>query len=126
MTFKTITCALVAVQIFCMACSTKVYINDHTSVAGKRIAIGEIRLDAYASKNKQKVDTLCDCVASAMKNAMYPFFQQAGFAIVELPFTPKKLKGLDILNMVDSMKLDYVMTGIGIVEVMGKPGKEAY
>ena len=104
--------------IILTACSsTNVSVSNNFSAKTKKIAIGFIKLSAQ-TKSNHNTDTVCICTAQTTQNALIPYLQQAGFTVINLPitnFTDKK----EIIRIADSAKLDYILTGVGIVDIVG-------
>lgn len=101
------------------ACSTKTYITDAKKLKDKRIAVTEIVLGTAQQKNKVRTDTLCDCLASSVAESLYPYLQQAGMTVINLPVTGKSKEG-GAYRKADSLQLDYLIFGSGLIEFTGK------
>jgi hypothetical protein len=99
-------------------CSTKTYVSNPQKLQGKRVAVTEIILGTDEKKNKVRTDTLCDCLATTVAESLYPYLQQAGMTVVIIPVTGKP-KGAAALRVVDSLQLDYIVSGSGIVQYTG-------
>lgn len=110
-------------SVFCIvlliSCSTKTYISDAEKLKGKRVAVAQILLDTDRSKDRVKTDTLCHCIAASAAEAFYPYLQQAGLTVIQLPLTGKPL-ATSIEHLADSLKLDYIVVGKGIVQFVGR------
>jgi hypothetical protein len=118
-------CLLSIVLVFMLSCSTKVIIVDRQKLVGKRIAIGEMFLNA--KNTDTQVDTLCDCVANTIAVQMNPFFMEAGMRVIDLPVSRKHLSRERVKQLIDSLGLDYILIGSGTLNIIGKkPGKQAY
>ncbi len=116
MQFKNlITCFIILI----CACSTKTYITNAEKLKGKRVAVAQILLDTERRKDKVKTDTLCHCIAAAAAEAFYPYLQQTGLTVIQLPLTGKPLAST-IEHLADSLQLDYIVVGKGIVQFVGK------
>ena len=109
---------IVILFLFC-ACSTSTYIKDAKQLKNKRVAVAEIMLDSYLSKDKVKTDTLCTCIATSASEAIYPYLQKAGLTVIKLPLSGK-LSSANVEKLADSLRLDYVVVGKGIVQFVGK------
>ncbi len=108
----------VVLFLFC-ACSTSTYIKDANQLKNKRVAVAEIVLDTDRSKDKVKTDTLCTCIAASASEAIYPYLQKAGLIVIKLPLSGK-LSSVNVEKLADSLRLDYVVVGKGIVQFVGK------
>ena len=110
---------LLAVAFIFTACSTTVYIQSPEKLKGKRVAVGVITISQLKkSKNKPTEDTLCSCLAQSTVNAFYPSLQKAGFTVVSFPtIDANDLSG--IIKAADSLRVDYILFGTGIVDIVG-------
>lgn len=110
-----------AICVFLLyACSTSAYVNNPQHLKGKRIGIGEIKLSAGLNNSKNKVDTLCDCIISTFSSSMNPFFQKAQFVVIDIPGSRKNMSPSEMNRLTDSLKLDYILVGNGLLDVVGK------
>jgi len=101
------------------ACSTKTYITDPQKLKGKRIAVAEIVLGTAHQKDKVHADTLCDCLATTVAETLYPYLQQVGMTVVQLPVWGKTREE-GAYRMADSLQLDYLVLGTGLIQFEGK------
>lgn len=97
--------------------STNVSVKNDLKPAGKKIGIGGIKLSPERSKGN--TDTVCICSAESTEQALIPYLQQAGFKVVDLPINDRGNKR-EIMRVADSAKVDYILTGVGVVHIIGK------
>jgi hypothetical protein len=102
------------------ACSTTAHVNSNLHLKGKRIGIGDIKLSTGLNNSKNKVDTLCDCIVSTFSSSMNPFFQNAGFVVIDIPGSRKNMSPSEMKRLTDSLQLDYILVGQGLLDVVGK------
>lgn len=104
--------------IFLHACSsTNVSIKNTLQPNGKKIGVGGIKLTPERSKGN--TDTVCICTAQSTEQALIPYLQQAGFNVIKLPINERG-NNKEIMRIADSAKVDYILTGIGVVDIVGK------
>ncbi|MBA3674859.1 MAG: hypothetical protein H0W75_07870 [Chitinophagaceae bacterium] len=116
---------LILLITFISGCSSSnVSVKDSLQSKGKKIGIGPIKITAQKKSNKQNTDTVCICTAQSTEKAFIPYLQQAGFSVIDLPINDRT-NNREIMRVADSAKVDYILTGIGIVDIVGK-SKTAY
>jgi hypothetical protein len=104
--------------IFLYSCSsTNVSVKNNLPVSGKKIGIGGIKLSA--DRARVNTDTVCICTAQSTEQALIPYLQQAGFNVIKLPINERG-NNREIMRIADSAKVDYILTGIGLVHIIGK------
>ncbi|HEY8689007.1 MAG TPA: hypothetical protein VIM07_07220 [Chitinophagaceae bacterium] len=104
--------------IFLYSCSsTNVSVKNNLQPNGKKIGIGTIKITAQ--KSKHNTDTVCICTAQSTEKAFIPYLQQAGFSVIDLPINDRT-NNREIMRVADSAKVDYILTGVGIVQQQGK------
>ena len=99
--------------------STSVYVKDATQMHQKRLAITDIsiNIDRKPGKNAAS-DTICPCIAQSIRDILTPYFQQAGFTVINIP-AGSAMGYSDIKPLTDSMHIDYVFRGTGMVQITG-------
>ena len=109
---------LLFLVIFACSCSsTKVSVKNNLPAKGKKIGIGGITLSA--ERRKSNTDTVCICTAQSTEQALIPYLQQVGFTVIKLPVNDRR-NSREIMRIADSAKVDYILTGIGRVSIIGK------
>lgn len=103
-----------------LSCTTTVQILNPKELKGKRVGVQLINISNLNLPRKQKTgtDTLCSCISQSATNAIYPFLQQSGFIAVPLSMN-LKANNFELAKLSDSLKLDYVLSGTGIVRFTG-------
>lgn len=101
------------------ACSTQSYLTDAQKLKGKRVAVAQIVMETERRKDRVKTDTLCHCIAESAAEAFYPYLQQMNMTVIRLPLTGKPMEN-SIEHLSDSLQLDYIVVGKGIVQFVGK------
>lgn len=112
-------CTVWILLLFTFSCRTQTFITNGAKLKGKRIAVSEIVLANYIQKDAGKTDTLCHCIATSAMEAFYPYLQQMGMNVIQLPVTGRVLQS-NIQHLSDSLQLDYILVGKGIVQFAGK------
>lgn len=110
--------AIICFSIF--GCSTKIQIQNAKEWQGKKVAVHLINISNLNLPRKQKTgtDTICTCLSQSTTDAIYPFLQQSGFTVVPLNLN-SKANILEVVYKADSLKLDYVLVGNGIINFTG-------
>lgn len=98
-------------------CSSTVSVQDNIAAKGKRIGMGNFKIEPMKKKGTA-TDTVCACVGQSIQGTLTPYLQEAGFSIVTLPLTHKTTL-LETMHIADSMQVDYIMTGVGLVDIQG-------
>ena len=107
-------------NFFISACSsTNMSTKHNLQSKGKKIGIGTIKITAQKKANKPNTDTVCICTSQSTEKAFIPYLQQAGFSVIDLPIIDR-LNNNEIMRIADSVKVDYILTGVGIVQMQGK------
>lgn len=110
---------IISIIFLFTGCATTVFIQAPEKLKGKKIGVGVINISQLKkSKNINTTDTLCLCIAQATVNAFYPSLQKAGFKVISMPETDAKDIN-KIIRVADSLKVDYVLLGTGIVDIIG-------
>jgi hypothetical protein len=110
---------LILLIIFITGCSSsKVSVKNSLQAKGKKIGIGPIKITAQKKSNKQNTDTVCICTAQSTEKAFIPYLQQAGFSVIDLPINDRT-NNREIMRVADSAKVDYILTGLGVVHIIG-------
>ncbi len=105
--------------IFISSCSsTNVSVNNTLHSKGKSVGIGGIKISAQ-KKTKPNTDTVCICTAQSTEQALIPYLQKAGFTVINLAINDRT-NSREIMRIADSAKVDYILTGIGLVDIVGK------
>ncbi len=109
---------LIALLVF--SCSTTVQILNPQELKGKKVGVQLLNVSNLnlPKKSKTGTDTLCSCISQSATNAIYPFLQQSGFIAVPLNLSPKA-NILEAVEKADSLQLDYVLSGTGIIRFTG-------
>lgn len=107
-------------SILCYSCHTTASISNVQILNGKRIGIGEIKLSTDLNNSRNKVDTLCDCIVSSFSSSMNPFFQKTGLILIDIPGSRKNSSPIVMNQLIDSLHIDYLLVGNGLVQVEGK------
>ncbi len=107
------------VIIFLGCSSTNISVKNNFQASGKKIGIGGIKITAQKKANKSGIDTVCICTAQSTEQALISYLQQAGFRVIDLPINDRDNKK-EIMRIADSAKVDYILTGIGVVDIYGK------
>lgn len=98
-----------------VSCTTKVYLAAPEKLIGKKISLGNINLQTLSKKIS--TDTLCTCISGNVKNILKQYYIESGLTVVDLP-TNEKLVEIDSMqNVIDSLGIDVVVSGNGIVYV---------
>lgn len=103
-----------------LSCSTRVQIQDAKELKRKRVGVQLISISNLNLPKKQKTgtDTLCACISQSTTDAIYPFLQQSGLTVIPLNLS-SKANIFEVVYKADSLKLDYVFVGNGIVNFTG-------
>ncbi|MCX6206021.1 MAG: hypothetical protein NTZ19_07200 [Bacteroidetes bacterium] len=103
-----------------LSCSTRVQIQDANEFKGKRVGVQLINISNLNLPKKQKTgtDTICACISQSTTDAIYPFLQQSGLTVIPLNLS-SKANIFEVVHTADSLKLDYVFVGTGIVNFEG-------
>lgn len=96
--------------------SATVSVQKDAAVKGKKIGIGTITLESV--KKKRSSDTICTCIAQNTRELFIPYLQQAGFTVINLSL-PAKPTQAEMVILCDSLQLDYLLTGSGMVSIVG-------
>lgn len=102
------------------SCSTTEYAQVASSLKGKRVGI--VGFDMNAIKKKQQFnskDSVCFCVGQSISDAVIPSLLNAGLIVTPISHD-KKMSFEENIAIADSLKLDYVLTGNGKVDIVGK------
>lgn len=94
-------------------CSTVFYVSDNVDLKGKRVGIYKFNL--VKSKTYEKLPE----VSRMEAEAFYPYLIRAGFQVYKLQFEENQSID-DAVRMTDSLKLDYLIVGSGLVSYTGK------
>jgi hypothetical protein len=100
------------------SCSSSVSVQDHVPAKGKKIGIGNFKMQSSRRSDGAKGDTVCACVSQSIQKTLLPYLQQAGFNVITLPLT-SKTTAIETLHIADSLQVDYIMTAIGLVNIQG-------
>lgn len=111
---------LIITSILFYSCHTTANVSSGQHLNGKRIGIGEIKLSTDLNNSKNKVDTLCDCIVSSFSSSMNPFFQKTGLVLIDIPGSRKNTSPIVMNQLIDSLHIDYLLVGNGLVQVEGK------
>ena len=110
---------LLLIGFFIAGCSsTKVAIQNAIELKGKRIGIGAIDITAAKKSKHHSADTVCACTQQSTQQALMPYLQEAGFKVVNLS-AQSSLDFPQSMRAADSLHLDYVLTGVGLVDIVG-------
>jgi hypothetical protein len=110
---------LLLIGFFIAGCSsTKVAIQNAIELKGKRIGIGAIDITAAKKSKRHSTDTVCACTQQSTQQALMPYLQEAGFKVVNLS-ARSSLDFPQSMRAADSLHLDYVLTGVGLVDIVG-------
>ena len=103
-----------------IGCTTNLEMQSAKELKGKRIGVQliSIKNTNLPRKKLTGTDTICTCISQSATEAMYPFLQQAGFVVVPLS-VGEKTSIYKSVQVADSLKLDYILSGNGIVEFTG-------
>lgn len=111
---------LIITSILFYSCHTTASISNVKVLSEKRIGIGEIKLSTELNNSRNKVDTLCDCIVSSFSSSLNPFFQKAGLVLIDIPGSRKNTSPTAMNQLIDSLHIDYLLVGNGLVQVEGK------
>jgi hypothetical protein len=110
---------LLLIAFFVAGCSsTKVAIPNANELKGKRIGIGAIDITAAKKSKHHSTDTVCACTQQSTQQALMPYLQEAGFKVLNLS-AQSSLDFSQSMRAADSLHLDYVLTGVGLVDIVG-------
>ncbi len=99
----------------CSCTSTYVTIQNPQELKGKKLGIAYFNLtENTRKKTSQPADTICNCISEFIVNNLTPHLQQAGMSVVSLSEL-KKTELSTIFEKADSLKVDHVLFGSGIV-----------
>jgi hypothetical protein len=118
---KTVLQLLLAITCFSIiGCSTVLQIQNAKELKGKKVGVQLITISNINLPKKQKTgtDTICICISQSATDAIYPFLQQSGFTVVPLNLN-SKANILEVVDKADSLKLDYVLVGNGMINFTG-------
>lgn len=102
--------------LFAGCYSSNISVPKPIPATGKRIAIGIIYTkNVTKPKGNISPDTLCVCIGQSMQEAFIPYLQEAGFAVITIPITPK-MNVFQTMKIADSLGVDYLLTGKADVE----------
>jgi hypothetical protein len=104
--------------IFIYSCSSTNEAVKNLEPKGKKVGIGVIKLSA-PQKSKRNTDTVCICTRQSTGKALIPYLQQAGFSVIGLPINDRA-NSTEIRRIADSAKIDYILSGVGVVHIIGK------
>ncbi len=108
--------------LFLCSCSSIEYAQVNASLKGKKVGVYPFDFSAVANKKKQleKKDTICYCTGKYANDAITPYLMNAGLIVIPL-FQDKKATNFDeVLKTADSLKLDYILVGKGVVDISSK------
>jgi hypothetical protein len=111
---------LVISSILFYSCHTTANVSNGQQLNGKRIGIGEIKLSTELNNSSNSVDTLCDCMVSSVSSSMNPFFQKTGLQLIDIPGSRKNTSPIVMNQLIDSLQIDYLLVGNGLINVVGK------
>lgn len=111
----TITC------IILYSCSTsKAYVQKPQELKGKKIGIGNFEIGtAKKGKGVESNDTVCLCIGQSIASVLTPYLQQSGMGVVNLSGN-QKIDFSEAYEKADSLQLDYILFGSGIIHYYGK------
>jgi hypothetical protein len=109
---------LILLSILSGSCSTQAYLIKPGSLAGKRIALGNIDITRMQKKRMIQNDTVCACIKQTVGEKLYPYLQKAGAIIVDLT-NEQRTNETRINQAIDSLQVDYVLSGTGFVQRTG-------
>ena len=116
---------LVILSFLFYSCHTTANLSSGQQLNGKRIGIGEIKLSTELNNSSNSVDTLCDCMVSTVSSSMNPFFQKTGLVLIDIPGSRKNTSPTVMNHLIDSLQIDYLLVGNGLIQVVGKK-QQAY
>ncbi len=106
--------AFIAILLLISACSTtNSFVSEKAEVKNK--ALGIAYFNITASKNKKSNDSVCTCIAQAIKTTLIPYLSKAGFKVYHLGEDTVA----DSLPKASYADVDYVLNGSGIVDRVG-------
>ncbi len=111
-------CAVI-ISISCIACSTIEYAQVNNSLKGKKVGVYAFDLTLSKKHTKKEMDTVCFCNGQAASEAMSPFLLTVGLKVTSL-YSNQKVSIDKALQRADSLQLDYILVGNGIIEMQGK------
>jgi hypothetical protein len=111
---------LLAISSIIAGCSTSATVQSSGNLKGKRIGIGAINI-SFDKMPKKFIpnDSTYYGMSESVKALFIPYLQQAGFNVVDLKVN-HKANMAEATRVADSLKIDYVFSGAGLVQVTGK------
>ncbi len=110
---------IILLLILLNSCATTAYLPKPVSLSGKRIVLGIIDITRDKSGTTIYNDTVCSCVSKTVGETIYPYLQKAGAVIVQIPYE-QKINETQINKIIDSLQVDYVLSGTGLLNRTGK------
>lgn len=105
---------------FLYSCSSIEYAQVNASLKGKKVGVYPFEFSGLKKKQKlNSKDSICFCAAQYASDAITPYLMNAGLTVVPL-FHNEKVSFEQVLKTADSLKLDYILVGKGLVDVVGK------
>jgi hypothetical protein len=98
--------------------STTAYLPKPTILKGAKIGIANFNLDLKKTKKTAYTDTLCFCVAKSVGETLTPYLQKMGSSVICL-LADNPITIQQAYQAADSLKLDYLLFGIGELEITG-------
>ena len=108
----------IIIVLLLSSCSTIEYAQVNSSLKNKKVGVYAFEVSLTKKKQKMNTDSVCFCNGQAASESMTPYLIKAGFNVTTM-FNNQKITLEKALQQADSLQLDYVLVGNGIIDMQG-------
>ncbi len=101
------------------SCSTIEYAQVNSSLKNKKVGVYAFDVNLSKKQIKKGIDSVCFCNGQAASESLTPYLIKARLNVTTM-FNNQKVSVEKALQQADSLHLDYILVGNGIIEMQGK------
>jgi hypothetical protein len=90
-----------------------------SSLKNKKVGVYAFDVSLTKKKQKTNTDSVCFCNGQAASESMTPYLINAGLQVTNM-FNNQRVTLEKAIQQADSLQLDYILVGNGIIDMQGK------